>query len=272
MWKKNWLNTFIGWIIRVIIGYRKDVVHNNISRSFNTFSPTEIESITKQFYVFIGKIIRELTFPLTSKYLKKHYTITLSEEVNEWIKKDKSVLFTMAHIGNWEIVGSGIGDYFPGQVVCFYRRIKNSFLDKTQIKRRSKFLKHLLESRQVADLIRILKKEKIYLMQIIDQNPGSDQGLLWTTFMNQPTAFSNASETIALRYEMPVVYVHVGILDNGDYTAKMLPIWDGVSPIEKGEITKRYAQCLEKNIKEIPYAWLWTHKRWKRKPPDSIGA
>ena len=28
--------------------------------------------------------------------------------------------------------------------------------------------------------------------------------------------------------------------------------------------TNRYFTLLEENIKEEPYLWLWTHKRWKR--------
>ena len=30
------------------------------------------------------------------------------------------------------------------------------------------------------------------------------------------------------------------------------------------EITDRYAQLLEEQIREEPELWLWTHNRWKR--------
>ena len=29
------------------------------------------------------------------------------------------------------------------------------------------------------------------------------------------------------------------------------------------EITRRYYDLLEKDIKETPHNWLWSHKRWK---------
>lgn len=250
--------------------YRTSIVRQNINASFPDASEETKNKIFNHFYVFVGKILREMIFPITPSYLDKHYTYTESEEVSKWVGSDKNILITMAHLANWEVIGSGIGYHFPNMVTCFYRRIKNKFLDRILVKRRSGFLKHLLESRQVSELIRILRNEQTYLMQIIDQNPGSDQGLLWTSFLGRPTAFSNASETLAMRYKMPVVYAHVRIEDNGNYIVNLRPIWDGVSSVEPGEITRRYARCLEDNIREIPYAWLWTHRRWKRKPPDSI--
>jgi KDO2-lipid IV(A) lauroyltransferase len=30
-----------------------------------------------------------------------------------------------------------------------------------------------------------------------------------------------------------------------------------------GELTRLYAEQLEKSIRENPEYWLWTHKRWK---------
>jgi KDO2-lipid IV(A) lauroyltransferase len=43
-------------------------------------------------------------------------------------------------------------------------------------------------------------------------------------------------------------------------------IWDGVSPTSDHEITGRYAQMLEEDIRRAPELWLWSHRRWKRRP------
>jgi KDO2-lipid IV(A) lauroyltransferase len=43
-------------------------------------------------------------------------------------------------------------------------------------------------------------------------------------------------------------------------------IWDGVSPTSDYEITGEYARLLEEDIRRTPELWLWSHRRWKRKP------
>ena len=35
-------------------------------------------------------------------------------------------------------------------------------------------------------------------------------------------------------------------------------------------ITKTYIHLLEKQIKEKPEDWLWTHKRWKHRIPNNL--
>ena len=39
---------------------------------------------------------------------------------------------------------------------------------------------------------------------------------------------------------------------------------------EYGEITRAHTLTLEKDIQENPQYWLWSHKRWKHKRPDSL--
>jgi KDO2-lipid IV(A) lauroyltransferase len=37
----------------------------------------------------------------------------------------------------------------------------------------------------------------------------------------------------------------------------------------KGEITQAYMKKLEQDIIDAPEFWLWSHRRWKRKPPKN---
>jgi lauroyl/myristoyl acyltransferase len=41
---------------------------------------------------------------------------------------------------------------------------------------------------------------------IADQNPGSDQGIVWAPFLGRDTAFINGPEKLATKYKLPVVF------------------------------------------------------------------
>lgn len=51
---------------------------------------------------------------------------------------------------------------------------------------------------------------------------------------------------------------------------KVIDIAKDYKDIEEEGLTKIYAGILEKIIMEKPQDWLWSHKRWKHKPPDDI--
>lgn len=100
---------------------------------------------------------------------------------------------------------------------------------------------------------------------IADQNPGSVQSSIWTSFLGRNTAFVNGPESLALRYALPVVYAYTAPRSDGGYTIECKEIYNGQEVVQPGVITGRFAGSLEENIRDFRAHWLWSHKRWKRK-------
>jgi hypothetical protein len=63
---------------------------------------------------------------------------------------------------------------------------------------------------------------------IADQNPGSDQGIIWAKFLGRDTAFVNGPETLAMRYQLPVVYLNIQSVEKGNYELTCMPVYDGI--------------------------------------------
>jgi KDO2-lipid IV(A) lauroyltransferase len=116
-------------------------------------------------------------------------------------------------------------------------------------------------------LLRLMKKKPILILMIADQNPGSAQGSIWTPFLGRNTAFVNGPESLALRYQLPVVYAYTAPDSDGGYTIECRELYNGQEAVQPGEITGRFASNLEDNIQDFRSQWLWSHKRWKRKAP-----
>jgi KDO2-lipid IV(A) lauroyltransferase len=129
---------------------------------------------------------------------------------------------------------------------------------------------YLIEGGKVGELIKLIKSQPVVVLMIADQNPGHDRGMIWTNFLGKKTAFINGPETLAAKYKLPVMYLHSSSKQDGGYDLTLEPIYDGVEQLAPGEITKRYANALERNIRLQRSEWLWSHKRWKRKFQDEI--
>jgi KDO2-lipid IV(A) lauroyltransferase len=46
--------------------------------------------------------------------------------------------------------------------------------------------------------------------------------------------------------------------------ATVIPVTQTPKEFPDYDITDRYAQLLEEQIRQCPELWLWTHNRWKR--------
>lgn len=265
------LHAMTGWLLRSVLRYRTETVRANLDRAFPALPEPERRSLMRRVYTHLARVIFETLADPSKAGLDRRIVYTPSPEMDHWVAQGQSVVAVMGHVGNWEWTGAYIGNIYPDHFCALYRRIKNPWLNRMQFARRSKHARYLLESRQTTDLLRLLKSTPVVLLLIADQNPGSDQGLDWVPFFNGPTAFTTGPESIAMRYKTPVVYLHSLPLPDGRYTFRWETIWDGRSPVGRGEITRRFADRLEANIREAPHAWLWTHRRWKRTPPPEAG-
>lgn len=267
MYRPRITHALLGWILRRVVRYRVDIVRSNLQRAFPSLSPSDLQSLERRYYAHIGRLLVELLRTTTRSRLQQKIRYAPGGPVDAWLAADRSVIATMGHLGNWEWTGAFLGTIFPDHFCALFRRIKSPWLNRLQRRRRALHARFLLDSNKPGDMVRLLNTHRVLLLLIADQNPGSDQGLIWLTFLGQPTAFSNGPEHLALRYRLPVAYIHTLPLADGRYDFRWEIIWDGIEPVDKGEITRRYAEKLEANIREAPYAWLWSHRRWKRTPP-----
>jgi KDO2-lipid IV(A) lauroyltransferase len=101
---------------------------------------------------------------------------------------------------------------------------------------------------------------------IADQSPRLDAQSRWVQFLNQPTVFFHGGEKIARKFSLPVYYMRVRKIARGRWEQTFELIWDGASPTSDYEITGTYARLLEEDIRRVPELWLWSHRRWKRRP------
>ncbi len=101
-----------------------------------------------------------------------------------------------------------------------------------------------------------------------DQSPSNPEKAVWINFLGRDTAAQFGAEKYAKEFDLPVVFGHLDKTKRGHYSVHYELITQSPLDFEHGMLTQKLYDTLEKDIRQQPYLWLWTHKRWKhsRKP------
>ncbi|MFC2176693.1 lysophospholipid acyltransferase family protein, partial [Bacteroidota bacterium] len=95
---------------------------------------------------------------------------------------------------------------------------------------------------------------------------------LWCMFFGREVPFQRGVEILARRNNQAVVFDEMVRVKRGYYKSVSKLAFEFGSKTEEGEITRAYAKFLEESIRKQPENWLWTHNRWKHRPPENASA
>ena len=268
----------VSWVMKDVLHYRKDVIVTNLARSFPEMNYHEIRAVASAFYRHLGEIFAEAIWFCGSGYRRIHDSgicrYTNLEVLNEAFESSPSVTVLYSHCGNWELLG-GMWCYnynpdvqYPSDESCVkvvYRRLRSHIWNEVFKRNRSHPIKGFegeIESGQVLRYAIGNRDRKYIYIYPTDQFPYSvsyDAG----KFLNQRTNGMLGSARIASRLGMSVLYLRMKPVSRGRYEMTFVPICQDASQMEPEDIMRRYFDLLEADIRETPYNWLWSHKRWK---------
>ena len=67
-----------------------------------------------------------------------------------------------------------------------------------------------------------------------------------------------------------MIFAHIHKVKRGYYEVEYEPVMDRPEDAEYGEVIHAVQRILEKDVRQWPEYWLWTHKRWKHQRPESV--
>lgn len=254
-----------------VVRYRRSVVMENLKNSFPEKTEQEIRSICKKSYHHICNVIVEAVYGygLSDDEMRRHISFgdtTIGENV---ILQKGGGIVMLAHYGNWEWL-LNIGKQWQNpqlRIGGVYKQIKNKPLDNAVLDMRQHMGGLMIEKKRILrEIVRLRHSENPVLFGLLsDQTPQPRNTHLWTTFLNQDTPWLTGSDTLAHKYDLPVLYVSVHSPKRGYYEVEYKVVSENPTQEDEFAITKKYIALLEQNIREQPELWLWTHKRWKYK-------
>lgn len=250
-----------------IIGYRKKVIEENLRNSFPQKSEGEINDISKRYYAFMIDLFLE-TFKqlvMSPKAVQGRFTFINPEVLEPYKQRQQPIIFVLGHYGNWEWCGQSFHLKGMFQQDVLYHPLSNPFFDWLTYKLRARWGVGLIPM-QVSIKEMIRRKDMLTATAFLaDQTPSNKDACHWMTFLGQDTPVFLGTEKIAKKLNRPVVYVHINRIKRGYYETSFTVITDAPRETPDNWITEQHTRILEKDIKQQPELWLWSHRRWKHK-------
>ncbi|WP_341225172.1 lysophospholipid acyltransferase family protein [uncultured Arcticibacterium sp.] len=259
-------------VLYVLLGYRKKVVRENLLNAFPEKDLSDIIKIEKGFYHHLCDLFLETFKSLTisGKELEKRFIYKVDEQkLNNWYADNRSFVMTLGHYGNYEWLAQTLGSQFKHLGTAPYHKLSNSYFDKMFYNLRTRFGTVMYTT---TDTYKKIAQgfDRPFTVALGNDQSAPPLKSYWTTFLNQDTSFFFGTEMIAVKFDMPVVFVFISQVKRGYYKVTFELITDKPKMEEKNSILERHANLLEKQIKEQPEFWLWSHRRWKHKKPEHI--
>ena len=252
-----------------VLKYRVKLVRLNVGLAFPNKSEPEIDQILDKFYRNFFDIMLETIKILTisEEEMKRRMVKGDATVLENYFNNHKSIVLAFGHFGNWELgaISYQVEKFPHGKGV--YKPVSNTFFDDLMIKIRTRFGGGVYAMEDTVAKIRENMEEVSAIGLIADQNP-SNHNAYWYSLLGRETPVFTSVEMIAKRFDFPVVYYKITRLGRGMYQYDAELLFDKPSDTKKFEITHKYIELIERDIRKDPSNWLWTHNRWKRNKSD----
>ncbi len=263
------LSTFFYVLFYYVIGYRKEVVLQNLQLAFPEKSHEEHLRIRKEFFKHFTDLFIESikAFTITSRFLQKRYTYKNPELFDKYIAAGKSIALVGAHQANWEW-SIGLPLHIKG-ITFFgaYTKLGNPYFEKVVKKSRTKFG---FIGYKTSETIREMQKnfdnniQGVYLL-LSDQSPQVHKTHYWSEFLGIKVPIHTGAEMLAKKFDLVVINYVAKKVKRGHFEVTFELVTDDPKSLENYQVTDQYLNITEKNIYDQPEYYLWSHKRFKHR-------
>jgi len=275
------LSGIVYFLVFKVFRYRYDDVMINLSRCFPTLNCYELRILCRQFYHHFADIVVEAVWfggCRKPERLKKAGLVKIvnPEELERLHSLAPSMMVLYSHCGNWELYGGlhhysgrkleGIGE---DTIKVVYRaassKLSDAFIKENRFAPLAdpENFEGYIESHNMVRYALTHRDRKLMYNVNTDQRPyyaGSDN--MEVDFMGIHTKTMSAAAALARKCHMSVSFLRMDVESRGHYRMEFVTICDDASTMTVQEIMDRYYLLLEEEIRQQPWNYLWTHRRW----------
>jgi KDO2-lipid IV(A) lauroyltransferase len=265
------VSDILGWVLNHALRYRKNIIRENLQRSFPSLSETQIEQLISKYYTYFADLIFETLkgFSMRKESLMGRFAYEGIEIFERYYQEGKNVILLAGHYGNWEWATLTFPLVVKHKVIGIYKPLTNKKMDSLLTKNRSKWGNNLVSMADARKSFIENKSTPSIFVLIADQSPSKLNNAQWVKFLNQDTPFLSGPDTLGRQTNYVILFCNVTRPARGHYKMCFTHLFTQERPFEEGEITRLYAGLLEQQILGEPAFWLWSHRRWKRSRSES---
>lgn len=249
-----------------LVGYRKEVITQNLRNSFPEKSEDEIKEIRKKFYLnfsdYLVETIKSFSISETEARVRmQHINQDLFHEAK---KEGKNIILLAGHVFNWEWINA-LAKIVP-QAHCHpvYRKVNNDFWENQMKQVRNKFGNEALEANEVIlNIFRSKNNGDSAYMFVADQTPHHAHVTYGLEFLNQRTPAFIGYDKLATRMDLVFIYCEMKKVKRGYYQVNYHRIYPDNEKFTENEVVRKFHKLLENTLHKHPDNYLWSHRKWK---------
>lgn len=260
--------------------YRMDKRHRGISMvnlriAFPDLPEADQDRIARGSYTNMGELVgliahfRKFRDPEVMRRLVRFVGLENYEAIRA---EGRPVLFMTAHFGPWELLPQAEA-HQHGPMSFIVRPLDHSAFDQLLGRIRTQCGNIPIPKKDaLRKVLRTLAAGGVVGL-LVDQNVQEQDGV-FVDFFTRKACMTTGLAVMALRSNAAVLPAFItddeeGITRYAIHIFPEVPISrTGNLPTDVAENTQRFAHALEEAIRRWPHRWLWSHRRWKTRPPE----
>jgi len=269
-----------GEILYRLFPFRKKTISENIAHFlvWAGRNQSEAESLILGNYRHMGMMFFE-NFWLRN-FRKETYTQSVQTdfppELEAGLRSGVSAVILIGHLGNWELLVSGMPLLTGHPVTFISKKIKNRSVNRFMHSLREQNLNRMVPTAMAREVINQELAAGKPIGLAADQSAPLKS--YWSLFLGRPVPIFLGPASFALKHQVPIFFLAPVRTAPGEFTIKGEIIrTDDLDPKARESLyilTERHTRVLETYIKKYPEQYYWIHKRWKHsgKAPDFLPA
>ncbi len=261
----------VGWLAYHVAAERRRVARINLRACFPDMPEKARRRLVRaHFRVFAQSVLdRGLIWWASKERIEQHVRWVDLHHFEEAAARGPVIVLAPHFVG---LDAGGIRFSMLMHAISMYSRQKNRLLDETILQARSRFNKPILLSRQdgMRPAVRAMRRGlSFYYLPDMDFGP---RDAAFVSFFGVLAATITAPARLARITKAAVVPCVTRMTKDG-YEARFYPPWDDFpdadddSPATLARAARRMNAFIEERVAEMPAQYLWTHKRFKTRPP-----
>jgi KDO2-lipid IV(A) lauroyltransferase len=268
------MGMFLAYASYLIDRKRRKIAEENLRNAYGEdLSDSQIREIIRRSYLHLASVgIDFIKLPriVNGNNWRKYFEVEGLEFARKAREEGKGIIFVTGHVGNWEVLGCAMKFLFHHPVHSIAKHMENPFNDRFFTKLRADGGQKIIFTENASrEILRVLKNNQL-LGILVDQHVRENN--IFVDFFGQKASTTRSAATLSLKTGTPIIVLFARRVDRR-YRFKVTlsrPIQiEKTGNLEKDifNLTQRFTNMIESQIREHPHEWLWIHRRWKTRPP-----
>ena len=253
-----------GLLAYCLAAKRRRIARINLRLCMPTLSKAAREQMVRQHFCFYGRSFFErfIIWHGSQERIERIVHIEGLEHLREAL--GKPIIILAPHFLGLD--AGGIRVSIEQRVVSMYAVQSNPVLNKATLDGRTRFNDCVLLSRQdgLLQAVRLIKNGlPLYFLPDMDLGP---RDAVFADFFGVPAATVTSVSRLA-KLTGAMIIPCVTHMHSHGYTVRFYPRWIDYPVNDLQAAARHMNQFIEQRVLEMPAQYLWTHKRFKTRPP-----